>query len=119
MQELFNTEVLQQERKYWHEKKIKCRKFKECYWALLCDSRFKDFKGKLMTRWLGPYIIEKCYDNDLVQIITIDEEGVPLLVNGFILKTYNKPLTKQEFTTIVKKQNMDVMDRKNALNPPQ
>jgi hypothetical protein len=72
-----------------------------------------------MTRWLGPYIIEKCYDNGSVQIITIDEEGIPLLVNGFRLKTYNKPLTKEEFTTTVRKQNMDVIDRKNALNPSQ
>jgi hypothetical protein len=32
---------------------------------------------------LGPYKIEKCYDNDLVKIRTIDEEGIPLLVNGF------------------------------------
>jgi hypothetical protein len=99
MQSLFNTEVVQQQRKYWHDKKIKYNKFKEGDWALLYDSRFKDFKGKLMTRWLGPYIIEKCYDNGSVQIRTIDEEGISLLVNGFRLKTYNKPLTKEEFTT--------------------
>jgi len=48
-----------------------------------------------MTRWLGPYIIEKCYDNGSVQIKTIDGEGISLLVNGFILKTYNNTLTKQ------------------------
>jgi hypothetical protein len=117
MQALFNTEVVQQQRKYWHDKKIKHGKFKEGDWALLYDSRFKDFKGKLMTRWLGPYIIEKCHDNGSVQIRTIDEEGIPLLVNGFRLKVYNKPMTREEFTTTVKTQNLDVIDSRDALNP--
>jgi hypothetical protein len=70
-----------------------------------------------MTRWLGPYIIEKCYDNGLVQIRTVDEEKIPLLVNGFRLKVYNKPLTKDEFTETIKTQRLDVIDRKHALNP--
>jgi hypothetical protein len=65
-----------------------------------------------MTRWLGPYIIEKCYDNGSVHIRTIDEEGIPLLVNGFRLKVYNKPLTKEEFTTTIRTQNLDVIDSK-------
>ena len=64
---------------------------------MLYDSRFKDFKGKLMTRWLGPYKVEKCYDNGAVQIRTIDEEGIPLLVNGQRIKIYNRPLSKEEF----------------------
>jgi hypothetical protein len=80
MKALFNTEVMQQQRKDWHDKKIKYKKFKEGDWAPLYDSRFKDFKGKLMTRWIGPYIIERCHDNVLVKIRTIDEEGIPLLV---------------------------------------
>ena len=46
---------------------------------MLYDSRFKDFKGKFMVRWLGPCLIEKCHDNGVVQIRTIDEEGIPLM----------------------------------------
>ena len=53
---------------------------------MLYDSRFKYFKGKLMKRWLGPYTVEKCFDNGVVQIRTIDEEGIPSLVNGHKLK---------------------------------
>jgi hypothetical protein len=63
MQEVFNTEVVQQQPKDWNYKKIKYIKFKEGDWALLYDSRFKYFKGKLMKSWLGPYNIEKFYDN--------------------------------------------------------
>jgi hypothetical protein len=50
----------------------------------------------MMTRWLGTHIIEKFYDNGSVQIITIDEERIPLMENGFRIKVYEKPLKKQE-----------------------
>ena len=39
-----------------------------------------------MTRWLGPCLIKKFHDNGVLQIGTIDEEDVPLLVNGYRLK---------------------------------
>jgi hypothetical protein len=95
MQALFNTEVVQQQRKDRHDKKIKHNKFKEGDWALLYDSRFRDFKGKLMTRWSSPYTIEKFHENGSVQIKTIDEEGTPLLVNGFTIFFYNKPMKRK------------------------
>ena len=50
MQAFLHTEVVQLERNVWHDKNIKEKAFQEGYWALLYDSRFKDFKGKLMTR---------------------------------------------------------------------
>ena len=61
------------------------------------DSRYKDFKGKLRTRWLRSYVVERCHDNGLVQIKTIDEEVILLLFNGHRLKMYKRPLSKQEF----------------------
>ena len=70
---------------------------------MLYDSRYKDFKGKLRTRWLGPYTVEKCNDNGLVLIRTIDEEAIPMFVNGHRLKIYRKPLSRQEFIETVEK----------------
>ena len=64
-----------------------------------------------MSGWLGPYTIEKCYYNGSVQIRTIDEEGIPLLVNGFRIKVYNKPMTREEFTATVKTQ-LEKQDRR-------
>ena len=58
MQALLHTDVTQVQRKVRHEKNIKDKYFQEGDWALLYDSRLKDFKGKFMTRWLGPYVIE-------------------------------------------------------------
>ena len=46
---------------------------------------------------MGPYTMEKCNDNGSVLIRTIDEEAIPMLINGHRLKIYRKPLSKQEF----------------------
>jgi hypothetical protein len=70
----------------------------------------------MMTRWLGPYIIETFHDNGSFQIKTIDEEGIPLLVNGSRLKVYNNPLTREEFIVIMKARNLDVINSRDALN---
>jgi hypothetical protein len=47
--------------------------FRSGDWAILYDSRFKNFKGKLSTRWLGPYEVDTVYDNGSLKIKTIDE----------------------------------------------
>lgn len=98
-----HTEVTQVQRKIWHENNIKEKQFQEGDCDLLYDSRYKDFKGKLRTRWLGPYVIEKCYDNGVVQIRTIDLEAIPFLVNGYRLNIYKKPLSMQEFINSISK----------------
>ena len=108
MQALLHTKVVQLQRKIWHEKNIKEKQFQEGDWALLYDSRYKDFKGKLRTRWLGPYTVEKCNDNGSVLIRTIDEEAIPMLANAHRLKVYKKTLSKQEFNEDLNKITMVV-----------
>ena len=97
IQALLHTEVIQLQRNIWHDKNIKEKKFQEGDWALLYDSRYKDFKGKLRRRWLRPYVVEICNDNGSVMIRTIDVEAIPTLVNGHRLKIYKMPLSKREF----------------------
>jgi len=63
---------------------------------LLYDSRYKDFKGKLKTRWLGPYTVEKCNENGSFLIRTVDEEAIIMLVNGHRLKIYKKKKRKRK-----------------------
>jgi hypothetical protein len=63
----------------------------------LFDSRFKTFKGKLTTRWLGPYEVVNVYGNGAVKIKTIDDEQVSFVVNGHRLKFYHKPMSKEDF----------------------
>ena len=75
---------------------------------MLYDSRYKDLKGKLRTRWLGPYSMEKCNGNSSVLIKTNDDEAIPMLVNGHRLKVYKKPLSKREFIEDLNKTVMVV-----------
>jgi len=94
------TGLVQQPRAKWHEKCIKDKKFQEGDWALLFDSKFKDFQGKFQTHWLEPYEIEIFFSNAVVRIRTIDESQTPLLVNGHRLRIYQKPISKEEFIKI-------------------
>jgi hypothetical protein len=46
---IHQTTLVQQQRAKWHDEFIKEKKFKVGDWALLFDSRYKDFKGKFHT----------------------------------------------------------------------
>jgi hypothetical protein len=82
------TTIIQQQRSQWHEKNIKNKQFQKGNWALLYDSRFKEFQGKLRTRWLGPYEVDTVFPNGTVRLLTIDDSKTPLLVNGHRLCLY-------------------------------
>ena len=92
------TVLIQQQRSNSHDQFIKKKVFYEGDWALLYDSRIKrDFKGKLRTRWLGPYLVDMVFDNDTVHLVTIDENHAPLFANGHRLRLYRKPILKDAF----------------------
>ena len=75
---LQRTMLIQNQRKKWHEKFIKQKKFNTRDWALLFDSRYTNFKGKLTTCWMGPYELVTSFDNGLVEIKRIDGSQIPL-----------------------------------------
>ena len=81
----------------WHDRFIKNKTFNKGDWALLFDSKFKDFKANFTTHSLGPYEIEEIFDNGAVKIRTIDQESTSLLVNRHRLKVYNRPISKEAF----------------------
>jgi hypothetical protein len=58
------------------------KKFKKGDWALLFDSRYKDFRGKFCTFWMGPYEIDMVYDNGSIKLHTIDEDKTQIMANG-------------------------------------
>ncbi len=55
---------------------------------------------------MGPYTVEKCNDSGSIMIITIDDEAIPILVNGHWLNVYKKPLSKREFIEYLNKTMM-------------
>eukprot|EP00253_Pinus_taeda_P016620 PITA_16620 len=94
---LQNTTLIQQQQAKWHDALIKNKVFHEGDWALLYDSRFQDLPGKLQTRWLGPYEIQKVHDNGTLTLITINGSGYAFKVNGHRVRLYQKPLTRESF----------------------
>ena len=69
---------------------------------MLYDSRFKrDFKDKLRTLWLGPYQIDRVFDNGIVFLVTINEDHTPLFTNGHMLRLYHKPILRDAFISRV------------------
>ena len=77
---------------------LKTRNFQPSDWALLFYSRFKNFKGKLTTCWMGPYEIEEVFENGAVKIKTIDDQPTSFIVNGHKLRFYHKPTSREEST---------------------
>jgi hypothetical protein len=94
---IHQTTMIQQQRTKWHDKIIKHKQFQKGNWALLYDSQFKQFQGKLRTRWLGPYEVDTVFPNGIVRLLTIDESKTLLLVNGHRLRLYQRPISKEDF----------------------
>jgi hypothetical protein len=95
------TILVQNQRIKWHDKFIKKKHFQTGDWALLFDSQFKTFKGKLTTRWLVPYEVNIVYDNGAIKIKTIDDRQVFFVVNGLRLKFYHKPVSREDFLQVM------------------
>ena len=76
---------------------IKHKQFQKGNLALLYDSRFENFQGKLRTRWLGPYEVDDVFPNGTVRLLTIDDSRTPLLVNGYRLRLYKQPISIEDF----------------------
>ena len=97
------TLLVQDQRARWHDNFIKKKVFRVSDWALLYDSKFKHFKGKFSTHWLGPYEVVEVFDNGSVRIITIDNEQTSFVVNDYRLKVYHRPLSHDLFLQDIQK----------------
>ena len=115
---LQRTMLIQNQRKTWHDKFIKKKQFNTGDCALLFDSQFKNFKGKLTTRWMGPYEVATAFDNGLVKIKTIDGSEISFVVNGHRLRLYHQPISKQDFIQNVLQQNEMELVEGEAIPPP-
>jgi hypothetical protein len=61
----------------------------------------KPSKGKLTTRWLGPYEVVTVYENGAVKIKPIDDGKVSFVLNGHRLKLYHRPISKEDFLQVM------------------
>lgn len=116
---LQHTALIQQQRTKWHDALIKKKVFHEGDWALLYDSRFQDFLGKLQTRWLTPYEIQKVYDNGTITLTTIDGSGHTFKANGQRVRLYRKPLTRESFYQQLREDsNMQILVEEEKSSSP-
>jgi hypothetical protein len=76
--------------KRWHNHRIQQKEFKEGDKVLLFNSRVKLFdKGKLHSRWEGPFTIVNLSMHDAITIQ--DSDGNTFKVNGKWLKVFLEP----------------------------
>jgi hypothetical protein len=84
-----NASIYKERIKRWYDKRLK-KEFKEGDKVQLYNSRFKTFvKGKLQSKWDGPYVVHSVLSNGAVTIM--DVKGVQFMVNGQRLKVYYVP----------------------------
>jgi hypothetical protein len=85
-----NASIYKERIKRWYDKRLKKKESKEGDKVLLYNSRFKTFgKGKLQSKWDGPYIVHSVLSNGAVTIM--DVKGDQFMVNGQWLKVYFEP----------------------------
>ncbi|KAJ9557611.1 hypothetical protein OSB04_012225 [Centaurea solstitialis] len=81
-----NSRIYKEQRKRWHDAHLKeIKVFKEGDKVLVYQTRFKFSPGKLKSRWVGPYVVQKAYPSGFVDLVT--ERG-EFRVNGQRLKLY-------------------------------
>lgn len=50
---------------------------------------FKEFTGKLHTRWMGPYKVQQIFDNGSVQLTDLQGNLLETRVNGPRVEKYD------------------------------
>ena len=86
----FHQKVQKARQKAWHDRHIKTKAFQVGGKALLYDSRFQKFPGKLQMHWLGPYFVIEIRDSGAVRLAQLDGTVLPGWVNGARLKPYRE-----------------------------
>ena len=84
----FHQHVQKEREKARHDRHIKCKAFKKGDLVLLFDSKFAKFPGKFQMHWLGPYQVKHVTNGGAVQLLELNGEVFPTLVNGSRLKIY-------------------------------
>ncbi|CAM8988458.1 unnamed protein product [Rhodiola kirilowii] len=92
-----SARIYKEKTKKWHDKRILRREFKKGEKVLLFNSRLKLFPGKLRSRWSGPFIVHKPYEDGHVELLNND--GTTFTANGQRLKHYREGLRDEHNVT--------------------
>ena len=82
-----NVEIYKEKTKVFHDRNIGRRTFHINEKVWLYNSRLKLFRGKLRSRWDGPYVVVESFDNGSLLIFD-PKSRKQFKVNGHRLKPY-------------------------------
>ena len=86
---LLQTRKVQEKRKVVFDKKLPEENgITEGKMVLLYDSRHRNFPGKLHTRWIGPYLVDKVFNNGSLQLKDLQGNPLDTKTNGSRVKLY-------------------------------
>lgn len=71
------VETTQRKRKEIFDKKIKKHLLTPKLWVMVQDARKLEFSVKFDALWIGPYIIKEAFDNNSIQLKTLDRKDFP------------------------------------------
>ena len=81
-----NAKLYKEKAKLWHDKHILRRESKGRDLVLLFNSRLRLFAGKLKSKWIGPYQVQRVFPHGAIEIWS--EKTGAFKVNGQRLKLY-------------------------------
>ncbi|GJY36939.1 reverse transcriptase domain-containing protein [Tanacetum coccineum] len=97
-----NSRLYKARTKVWHDRNLRIRKeFKHGNKFLLFHSKYKFKQSKLISHWLGPYVVKHQYTSGYVELY--GKDGKTFIVNGHRLKLYH--------------EEEDYNDKKEAVTP--
>ena len=69
----FNSRIVKDKLKKWHDQLIACKNFKQGDQVLLYDSKLHLFPGKLKSRWTRPFTIQEVYPHESVDLLNSND----------------------------------------------
>jgi hypothetical protein len=82
-----NARLFKEKVKQWHDKKILKGEFHVGEKVLLYRSCLRFFAGKLLSKWVGPYVIMEVHHSGAIKIASLKDDTTQV-VNGQRLKHY-------------------------------
>ena len=86
-----SSKIYKQKMKAYHDKKLQRQNFQPGQQVLLFNSRIRLFKGKLKSKWSGPFVIKEVRPHGAVELVEpiASTPEKRWIVNGQRLKIYN------------------------------
>jgi hypothetical protein len=78
----FHQQFYKSREKYWHDRDIKNKTFKEGDLVLMYDSKYMQHPIKLRMHCLGPYKVHNFTDGGEVQLNYLGDEKIKGMING-------------------------------------